>query len=494
MKGECPENKKEKHKKIHKFKKPKAMVATWSDEDSSEKEEEEKSSSSESEQICFMANSLDGKVSTSFEDYSIEDWQDAYAELVEKYFVIRKENKHLKKKMENIMNNYSSNKRICELENEVAELNEEKENLLNLIDELKLAPQKATHEFKELSEKLEMENKDKQQKVEEIKTLENQLKEKEEVIETCTKVKDNLEALLGAKMKSISHGLGFNKPKSKKDKSGEKKDKAPLIKFVKGPSLENTEIKQTSRKTTKISKTQNQKKSTRSTQSPDRSTPVHKKKDSVVVVSTPVKERSTLPPTSVDTPKPRSTLTSSSVDTYPSQGTNISTKGSVDTPHTGVDTMLQALTQKMKKLSSSVDTRPSQVDTRGRSQRTMFTGLYNQVDTRCSQVDTRCLSQKAYFARLGQCVDTGLSQVDTRDLSQGTILPIWDSVWTHPMGRFDHFWCRVVGGRRDIGVATWSLLGRADMTCNDPRTRPSAHAEDPIFAVVAHGSRDPEGL
>ncbi|MQL80341.1 hypothetical protein Taro_012791 [Colocasia esculenta] len=62
MKGECPKNKKEKHKKIHKFKKPKAMVATWSNEDSSEKEEEEKSSSSESEEICFMVNSSDRKV------------------------------------------------------------------------------------------------------------------------------------------------------------------------------------------------------------------------------------------------------------------------------------------------------------------------------------------------------------------------------------------------------------------------------------------------
>ncbi|MQM01694.1 hypothetical protein Taro_034452 [Colocasia esculenta] len=49
------------------------------------------------------------------------------------------------------------------------------------------------------------------------------------------------------------------------------------------------------------------------------------------------------------------------------RGTNISSKSSVDTPHTGVDTMLQALSQKIKKWSSSVDTRPSQVDTRGRS-------------------------------------------------------------------------------------------------------------------------------
>ncbi|MQL73999.1 hypothetical protein Taro_006358 [Colocasia esculenta] len=43
-------------------------------------------------------------------------------------------------------------------------------------------------------------------------------------------------------------------------------------------------------------------------------------------------------------------------------------KGSVDTPHTGVDTMLQALSQKMKKWSSSVDRRSSQVDTRPSSQ------------------------------------------------------------------------------------------------------------------------------
>ncbi|MQL69281.1 hypothetical protein Taro_001576 [Colocasia esculenta] len=73
-------------------------------------------------------------------------------------------------------------------------------------------------------------------------------------------------------------------------------------------------------------------------------------------------------------------------------------KGSVDTPHDGVDTMLQALSQNMKIWSTSVDTRPGQVDTRGRSQRILFTGLFSQVDTRCRQVDTRWLSQKACFA------------------------------------------------------------------------------------------------
>ncbi|MQL67888.1 hypothetical protein Taro_000188, partial [Colocasia esculenta] len=60
MKGECPEIKKDKYKKNNKLKKPKAMIATWSDEDQSE-DEEENSSSSANEELCFMANSSDGK-------------------------------------------------------------------------------------------------------------------------------------------------------------------------------------------------------------------------------------------------------------------------------------------------------------------------------------------------------------------------------------------------------------------------------------------------
>ncbi|MQL74701.1 hypothetical protein Taro_007074, partial [Colocasia esculenta] len=58
MKADCPEGKKEKHinhkKEFHK-KKNKAMVATWSDDESSDCNEE--SSSSEGNEICFMAGS-----------------------------------------------------------------------------------------------------------------------------------------------------------------------------------------------------------------------------------------------------------------------------------------------------------------------------------------------------------------------------------------------------------------------------------------------------
>ncbi|MQM03253.1 hypothetical protein Taro_036028, partial [Colocasia esculenta] len=58
--------------------------------------------------------------------------------------------------------------------------------------------------------------------------------------------------------------------------------------------------------------------------------------------------------------------------------TNIYCKGGVDTPHTGVDTMLQVLRQKIKKWSTSVDTRPGQVDTRDRSQRNKSTDFYSR--------------------------------------------------------------------------------------------------------------------
>ncbi|MQL70059.1 hypothetical protein Taro_002359 [Colocasia esculenta] len=47
-------------------------------------------------------------------------------------------------------------------------------------------------------------------------------------------------------------------------------------------------------------------------------------------------------------------------------------------------------------------------------------------------------------------------------------------------------------GRRERGSEKKDWLacaGRSsDTNCNDPRTRPSAHAEDPIFAIAAHGS------
>ncbi|MQL76494.1 hypothetical protein Taro_008880 [Colocasia esculenta] len=94
-------------------------------------------------------------------------------------------------------------------------------------------------------------------------------------------------------------------------------------------------------------------------------------------------------------------------------GTNFYCKGSVDTPHTGVDTMLQALSQKMKKWSTSVDTSPSQVDTREPSQKACFSVGYSR-------------STLNYLR-------------STLDASPRELFcPVWDSVSTHPMGRSTH--------------------------------------------------------
>ncbi|MQL81906.1 hypothetical protein Taro_014374 [Colocasia esculenta] len=79
MKADCPEGKKEKHKthkkEFHK-KKNKAMVATWSDDESSDCNEE--SSSSEGNEICFMVGSSEEQVDISFELFTIDDWQEVY--------------------------------------------------------------------------------------------------------------------------------------------------------------------------------------------------------------------------------------------------------------------------------------------------------------------------------------------------------------------------------------------------------------------------------
>ncbi|MQM16683.1 hypothetical protein Taro_049643 [Colocasia esculenta] len=76
--------------------------------------------------------------------------------------------------------------------------------------------------------------------------------------------------------------------------------------------------------------------------------------------------------------------------------------------------MLQTLRQKMKKWSSGVDTRSSSVDTRPNSQRTLSTGL-DSVST------------------LDQMM------VSTLDASpREAVLPVCDSVSTHPMGRSTH--------------------------------------------------------
>ncbi|MQL72583.1 hypothetical protein Taro_004945 [Colocasia esculenta] len=90
----------------------------------------------------------------------------------------------------------------------------------------------------------------------------------------------------------------------------------------------------------------------------------------------------------------------------------ICSEGSVDTPLTGVDTMLQTQGKIMQNWSSSVDTRSSSDDTRDSSQKTCCASMGQCVDTRSSSVDSRSGS------------------VDTRGLPRTPFELIWDSVLT----------------------------------------------------------------
>ena len=164
--SECPEDSKMKQLRW-KGKKPKAMICTWSDEEEEEEEDEDTTSGEEEDRkLCLMAKGdeeNDDEVSSPFEEYSLSDWEEAYAKLLEKYDNVRRENRHLKKKL---------NKNAC-LERQVSELKKtldecvhekqttidlkiENENLLKIIDELKLRVQKIQEESVIATEKYDV--------------------------------------------------------------------------------------------------------------------------------------------------------------------------------------------------------------------------------------------------------------------------------------------------------------------------------------------------
>ncbi|MQL83493.1 hypothetical protein Taro_015996 [Colocasia esculenta] len=60
------------------------------------------------------------------------------------------------------------------------------------------------------------------------------------------------------------------------------------------------------------------------------------------------------------------------------------------------------------------------------------------VGTTISGVDTMVQNKGRNVKKSPSQVDTESSQVDTRDLSQGFVLPVWESVSTHLLGRSTH--------------------------------------------------------
>ena len=81
------------------------MICTWSDEEE-EDDDEDTSSHEEDRKLCLMAKGdedVDDQVTSLFEDYSNSDWEEAHSELLDKYEHVKRDNRHLKKKINSLV-------------------------------------------------------------------------------------------------------------------------------------------------------------------------------------------------------------------------------------------------------------------------------------------------------------------------------------------------------------------------------------------------------
>ena len=103
MRGECPDLKKKLKNQM--IEKTRAMLATQSDED----EGKDKQSLDDEEITCLMAKTEESsEVITSYENFSVDDWEEAYTLLFEKLTELKSKNKSLNKKLNKNLNKNSN--------------------------------------------------------------------------------------------------------------------------------------------------------------------------------------------------------------------------------------------------------------------------------------------------------------------------------------------------------------------------------------------------
>lgn len=149
------------------------MVSTWSDEEEDENEEDNTSEEESEGKLCLMAKGdSQDEVTSSFENFSCTDWEEAFNELLDKYDYVKKENKSLKKKKNSTgQDNSLSEKNACleieifnlrksfaendDYKAQLIELRKENEFLMKVIDDLKLSIQRLENDNKIGEEKYE---------------------------------------------------------------------------------------------------------------------------------------------------------------------------------------------------------------------------------------------------------------------------------------------------------------------------------------------------
>ena len=72
--------------------------------------------------MAFGDEKIEDEVNSPFEDYSLSDWEDAYFELLDKYDDLKRNNKHIKQKLNQIVHDKTDKKKIINLKNQINEL------------------------------------------------------------------------------------------------------------------------------------------------------------------------------------------------------------------------------------------------------------------------------------------------------------------------------------------------------------------------------------
>ena len=206
MRGECPELLKK--AKCEKGKKPRAMVATWSDEEPQEVDSEDMDDLMES--LCLMANG--DEVTSETESISNEQWETAYLTLYSKYKKIRSENKSLKMKIENMAHVPHEDEIDLALQTKNASLKIDLENLNSKVKDIESLEAQLVKTKKENEELFRNLSKCQKQVVDlqkEIVNKENELKNNQFSLKKFDKGKQTLNNLLSIPMNFQNEGLGF---------------------------------------------------------------------------------------------------------------------------------------------------------------------------------------------------------------------------------------------------------------------------------------------
>ena len=187
MRGECPELKKKLKKDKFVFKKAKAMLATWSDEDDDEKSQ---ATSGDDEIHCLMARSDDSsEVNSSFESFSTAEWEEAYTVLFEKFRQFKTENKALKKKVNFLIHETDNNDEIESLNKVIDMMKIDEQTHSEEMDSMKIKLQEAQKEKDDLMNLLETLNNEHTDLKEKLEKAEKEIKGKSEALTTMVKGK-----------------------------------------------------------------------------------------------------------------------------------------------------------------------------------------------------------------------------------------------------------------------------------------------------------------